>query len=78
MFGRKLGLVAVMALALGLVLAAPAAQARKKVITKTYEVGVGAPGGGFAIPARPGEVRHGEPVPRSPSKASTLAERSST
>ena len=50
MFGRKLGLVAVLALALGLVLAAPAAQARKKVVTKTYEVGVGAPGGGFAIP----------------------------
>jgi len=50
MFGRKLGLVAVMALALGLVLAAPVAQARKKVITKTYEVGVGAPAGGVAIP----------------------------
>lgn len=50
MFGRKLGLVAVAALALGLVLAAPAAQARKKLVTKTYEVGVGAPGGGLAIP----------------------------
>ena len=43
MFGRKLGLVAVAALSLGLVLAAPAAQARKKVINKTYTVGVGAP-----------------------------------
>jgi hypothetical protein len=42
MIGRKLGLVTVAALALGLVLAAPAAQARKKTITKTYSVGVGA------------------------------------
>jgi hypothetical protein len=33
-----------------LVVAAPAAQARKKVVTKTYEVGVGAPSGGVAIP----------------------------
>jgi subtilisin-like proprotein convertase family protein len=49
MFGRKLGLVAVAALALGLVLAAPSAQARKKVITKTYEVGVGAPSGGVPL-----------------------------
>jgi hypothetical protein len=49
MFGRKLGLVAMMALALGLVLAAPVAQARKKVVTKTYEVGVGAPSGGVPI-----------------------------
>jgi hypothetical protein len=49
MFGRKLGLVAITALALGLVLAAPAAQARKKVITKTYEVGVGSPNGGVAL-----------------------------
>jgi len=54
MFGRKLGLVAVVALAVGLVLAAPAAQARKKVVTKTFEVGVGAPGGGFAIPINDG------------------------
>jgi hypothetical protein len=54
MFGRKLGLVAFAALALGLVLAAPAAQARKKVVTKTYEVGVGAAGGGFAIPINDG------------------------
>jgi hypothetical protein len=49
MFGRKLGFVAVVALSLGLVLAAPAAQARKKVITKTYEVGVGSPSGGTAL-----------------------------
>ena len=49
MFGRKLGLVAVAALALGLVLAAPAAQARKKVITKTFQVGVGAPTGGVPL-----------------------------
>src|SRR3954452_6743265 len=50
MYGRKLGLIAVAALAVSLVLAAPAAQARKKVVTKTYEVGVGAPSGGVAIP----------------------------
>lgn len=49
MIGRKLGLAVVAALALGLVLAAPAAQARKKVITKTYEVGVGAPSGGVPL-----------------------------
>ena len=49
MFGRKLGLVAVAALSLGLVLAAPAAQARKKVINKTYTVGVGAPAGGVPL-----------------------------
>jgi hypothetical protein len=49
MFGRKLGLVAIAALAVGLVLAAPAAQARKKVITKTYAVGVGAPSGGVPL-----------------------------
>jgi len=54
MIGRKLGLIAIGALALGLVVAAPAAQARKKVVTKTYEVGVGAPGGGFAIPINDG------------------------
>jgi hypothetical protein len=54
MFGRKLGLFAVVVLALGLVLAAPAAQARKKVVTKTFEVGVGAPSGGFAIPINDG------------------------
>jgi hypothetical protein len=50
MIGRKLGLIAVAALAASLVVAAPSAQARKKVVTKTYEVGVGAPMGGFAIP----------------------------
>jgi hypothetical protein len=50
MIGRKLGLIAIAALAVSLVMAAPSAQARKKVVTKTYEVGVGAPGGGFAIP----------------------------
>jgi hypothetical protein len=52
MKGRKLGrtaLVAIAALAIGLVVAAPAAQARKKVITKTFEVGVGAPAGGVAM-----------------------------
>ncbi|MDX6606551.1 MAG: large repetitive protein [Solirubrobacterales bacterium] len=52
MNGRKLGRTALMAaavLTLGLVLAAPAAQARKKVITKSYEVGVGAPSGGVPI-----------------------------
>ena len=54
MYGRKLGLVAVAALALGLVIAAPAAQARKKVVTKSYEVGVGAPGGGVPIPINDG------------------------
>jgi hypothetical protein len=50
MIGRKLGLMAVAALAVGLVVAAPVAQARKKTVTKTYEIGVGAPGGGVAIP----------------------------
>ena len=48
--GRKLGLIAVSALAVSLVATAPAAQARKKTVTKTFEVGVGAPSGGFAIP----------------------------
>jgi hypothetical protein len=50
MIGRKLGLFAVAALALSLVVAAPTAQARKKTLIKTFEVGVGAAGGGFAIP----------------------------
>jgi hypothetical protein len=45
----RLGLIAAM-LALGLLVAAPAAQARKKVVTKVYEVGVGAPSGGISIP----------------------------
>jgi hypothetical protein len=52
MNGRKLGRTALMAaaaLTLSLVLAAPAAQARKKVITKTYAVGVGAPSGGLPL-----------------------------
>jgi hypothetical protein len=48
--GRKLGLIAVAALAVSLVATAPAAQARKKTVTKTYEVGVGAPSGGTAMP----------------------------
>jgi hypothetical protein len=50
MMGRKLGLIAVAALAVSLVATAPAAQARKKTVTKTFEVGVGAPNGGLAIP----------------------------
>src|SRR5919108_3931655 len=50
MIGRKLGLFAVAALAASLVVAAPTAQARKKTLIKTFEVGVGAAGGGFAIP----------------------------
>jgi hypothetical protein len=54
MIGRKLGLAAVVALGLGLILAAPAAQARKKVVTKIYEVGVGAPNGGVSIPINDG------------------------
>jgi hypothetical protein len=52
MDGRKLGraaLIAVVALALGMMVAAPAAQARKKVITKTFEVGVGSPSGGVPL-----------------------------
>jgi hypothetical protein len=52
MNGRKLGrvtLIAFAALAIGLVLAAPAAEARKKVITKNFEVGVGAPAGGVPL-----------------------------
>lgn len=50
MIGRKLGLIAVAALAASLVVAAPSAQARKKTVTKTFEVGVGAPNGGVPIP----------------------------
>jgi hypothetical protein len=52
MNGRKLGrltLMAAVVLTLSLVLAAPAAQARKKVITKTYAVGVGAQSGGVPL-----------------------------
>jgi hypothetical protein len=50
MNGRKVITAAVAVLSIGLVVAAPAAQARKKVVTKSFEVGVGAPSGGFAIP----------------------------
>ena len=53
MNGRKLGRVALIAsaaLLVGLLAAAPAAQARKKTLTKTFEVGVGAPNGGVPIP----------------------------
>lgn len=46
----RLGLMATAALLVGLLVAVPAAQARKKTVTKTYEVGVGAPTGGLAIP----------------------------
>jgi subtilisin-like proprotein convertase family protein len=49
MIGRKLGLAVVTVLAAGLVLSAPVAQARKKVTTKTYEVGVGSPFGGVPL-----------------------------
>jgi hypothetical protein len=49
MNGRKLGLM-VAALCIGLVLAAPAAEARKKVVTKTFSTGVGSPSGGVPIP----------------------------
>ena len=49
MNGRKLGLIAVAVLAVGLVVAAPAAQARKKVITRMFEVGVGSPSGGVPL-----------------------------
>lgn len=49
----KLGraaLIATAALLVGLLVAVPAAQARKKTVTKTYEVGVGSPTGGVPIP----------------------------
>jgi hypothetical protein len=49
MIGRKLGLFAVAALVLSLVVAAPTAQARKKTVTKTFVTGVGSPTGGVAI-----------------------------
>jgi hypothetical protein len=45
----RLALMATAALLVGLLAAVPAAQARKKTVTKTYEVGVGAPTGGVAI-----------------------------
>jgi hypothetical protein len=54
MNGRKLMTAVIAALSIGLVVAAPAAQARKKVVTKTFEVGVGAAGGGVAIPINDG------------------------
>jgi hypothetical protein len=46
----RVALVATAALLVGLLAVAPAAQARKKVVTKTFEVGVGAPTGGLPIP----------------------------
>jgi hypothetical protein len=46
----RVALIAIAALLVGLLAAAPAAQARKKVVTKTFEVGVGAPTGGVPIP----------------------------
>jgi hypothetical protein len=52
MNGRKLGrrtLVTATALALGLALIAPAAQARQKVVTKLFQVGVGSPSGGLPL-----------------------------
>jgi hypothetical protein len=45
----RVALLATAALLVGLLAAVPAAQARKKTVTKTYEVGVGAPNGGAAI-----------------------------
>jgi hypothetical protein len=52
MNGRKrsrVALIAVTALVLGLVVAPPIAQARKKVVTKEFAVGVGAPAGGMPL-----------------------------
>jgi hypothetical protein len=46
----RVALIASAALLVGLLVAVPAAEARKKVVTKTYEVGVGAPNGGLPIP----------------------------
>ncbi len=46
----RVGLLATAALLVGLLAAVPVAQARKKTVTKTYEVGVGAPSGGVALP----------------------------
>lgn len=46
----RVALMAAAALLVGLLAAVPAAQARKKTVTKTFEVGVGAPGGGTSIP----------------------------
>jgi hypothetical protein len=52
MNGRKLGrigVVATAALLVGLLAVVPAAQARKKTVTKTFVTGVGSPTGGVAI-----------------------------
>jgi hypothetical protein len=52
MKGRKLGrigVVATAALLVGLLAVVPAAQARKKTVTKTFVTGVGSPTGGVAI-----------------------------
>jgi len=49
MNGRKLGVAVVAILSLGLLIGSPAAQARKKVVTKTYLQGVGSPTGGTAL-----------------------------
>jgi hypothetical protein len=52
MKGRNLGrriLVAATALALGLALSAPAAQAHKKIVTKVFQTGVGSPNGGLPL-----------------------------
>ena len=46
----RVALLATAALLVGLLAAVPAAQARKKTVTKTFEVGVGAPTGGTPIP----------------------------
>ncbi len=49
---RKLGrriLVTAAALALGLALAAPAAQAHKKLVTEVFQTGVGSPNGGLPL-----------------------------
>lgn len=46
----RVALMAAAALLVGLLATVPAAQARKKTVTKTFEVGVGAPGGGTSIP----------------------------
>jgi hypothetical protein len=45
----RVALIATAALLVGLLVAVPAAEARKKTVTKTFEVGVGAPSGGVPI-----------------------------
>lgn len=71
MNGRKLGLALVAILSLGLIAAAPAADARKRVITKTFTVGVGSPTGGvpLTIPDGAGQATQ---LVRSPIKVSGL------